>query len=250
MRTATHARVRKHPGKRTGLKSKTPHLKPERRPRSRSLSSGDFFAGTEASGEGETKQAPQRHQHTHTMRADLLFVMLHAANAFTGFSHTALHHRAPPARTTHFQANAAPSDSADVEQKFKAKQGTNARAAALMEEFYFPLGLAQQVVASAQSFPTRFWIVDDSGSMASADGKMITQSASGAKSIVGATRWQEISADMAVAAAVSHEVGACTEFHPLNGGRPLTIQGTDKGTPAHIFTSARTHTAHNTHART
>lgn len=167
------------------------------------------------------------------MRADLLLVMLRAANAFTGFSHTALHHRAPPARTTHFQANAAPGDSGDVEQNFKAKQGTNARAAALMEGFDFPLGLAQQVVASAQSFPTRFWIVDDSGSMSYPDGKMISTSASGAKSIVGATRWQEISAEMVVAAAVSHEAGARTEFHPLNSGRPLTIQGTEKGTPSH-----------------
>ena len=165
--------------------------------------------------------------------------MLRAANAFTGASHTALHHRASTARTTHFQAIAAAGDSVDFEQKFKAKQGTNARAAALMEEFDFPLGLAQQVVASAQSFPTRFWIVDDSGSMATGDGKMISTSASGAKSIVGATRWQEISADMAVAAAVSHEAGARTEFHPLNGGRPLTIQGTDKGTPR-LYPSACT----------
>ena len=187
------------------------------------------------------------------MRADLLLVMLRAANAFTGFSHTALHHRAPPARTTHFQANAVPGDSGDVEQNFKAKQGTNARAAALMEGFDFPLGLAQQVVASAQSFPTRFWIVDDSGSMATGDGKMISTSASGAKSIVGATRWQEISADMAVAAAVSHEAGARTEFHPLNSGRPLIIQGTEKGTPSHIRPHP-THTPshirpHPTHAR-
>ena len=166
------------------------------------------------------------------MRADLLIVVLRVANAFTGFSHISVYHRAPPVRATQVRASAALSNSGDVEQKFKAEQGTNARAAALMEEFDFPLGLAQQVVASAQSFPTRFWIVDDSGSMASGDGKMLSQSAPGAKSIVGATRWQEISADMAVAAAVSHEAGARTEFHPLNGGRPLTIQGTDKGTPA------------------
>ena len=177
------------------------------------------------------------------MRADLLIVVLRVANAFTGFSHTSFHHRAPPVRATQVRASAALSNSGDVEQKFKAEQGTNARAAAQMEEFDFPLGLAQQVVASAQSFPTRFWIVDDSGSMASGDGKMLSQSASGAKSIVGATRWQEISADMAVAAAVSHEAGARTEFHPLNGGRPLTIQGTDKGTPG------RPHAASDTSAR-
>ena len=186
------------------------------------------------------------------MRADLLIVVLRVANAFTGFSHTSVHHRAPPVRATQVQASAALSNSGDVEQKFKAEQGTNARTAALMEEFDFPLGLAQQVVASAQSFPTRFWIVDDSGSMASGDGKMLSQSALGAKSIVGATRWQEISADMAVAAAVSHEAGARTEFHPLNGGRPLTIQGTDKGTPArrlcrHIRRPVRTQ---DTRART
>lgn len=178
------------------------------------------------------------------MRADLLIVVLRVANAFMGVSHTSVHHRAPPVRTTQVRASASLGNSGDVEQKFKAEQGTNARAAALMEEFDFPLGLAQQVVASAQSFPTRFWIVDDSGSMASGDGKMLSQSASGAKSIVGATRWQEISADMAVAAAVSHEAGARTEFHPLNGGRPLTIKGTDKGTPArrirHIRPPVRT----------
>jgi hypothetical protein len=169
------------------------------------------------------------------MRADLLIVVLRVANALTGFSHTSFHHRAPPVRATQVRASAALSNSGDVEQKFKAEQGTNARAAALMEEFDFPLGLAQQVVASAQSFPTRFWIVDDSGSMASGDGKMLSQSASGAKSIVGATRWQEILADMAVAAAVSHEAGARTEFHPLNGGRPLTIQGNDKGDVAKVI---------------
>ena len=174
------------------------------------------------------------------MRADLLIVVLRVANAFTGFSHTSFHHRAPPVRATQVRASAALSNSGDVEQKFEAEQGTNARAAALMEEFDFPLGLAQQVVASAQSFPTRFWIVDDSGSMASGDGKMLSQSASGAKSIVGATRWQEISADIGIVADMSHDIGARTEFLPLNGAlRPLTIQGTNEGDVAAWQPSSR-----------
>ena len=49
--------------------------------------------------------------------------------------------------------------------------GSNARAAMLMEKHQFPLGLAQQAVASGAYFPLRHWIVDNSGSKLDVENK-------------------------------------------------------------------------------
>ena len=103
------------------------------------------------------------------MRALLTIALMpHAILALSiGFSHTVLRHRhAPPARTHHVLAMTAP----DV--RFKVTDaGSNARAAMLMEKHQFPLGLAQQAVASGAYFPLRHWIVDNSGSKMDVENK-------------------------------------------------------------------------------
>ena len=167
------------------------------------------------------------------MRALITIVLMpHFILALSvGFSHTALRHRhAPPARTNQVLAITAP----DV--RFKVTDaGSNARAAMLMEKHQFPLGLAQQAVASGAYFPIRHWIVDNSGSMSAGDGNLLGKDAAGASKIVSGTRWQEISADIAIVADMSHDIGARTEFLPLNGAiRPLTIQGTNEGDVAKV----------------
>jgi len=168
------------------------------------------------------------------MRALLTIALMpHAILALSiGFSHTVLRHRhAPPARTHHVLAMTAP----DV--RFKVTDaGSNARAAMLMEKHQFPLGLAQQAVASGAYFPLRHWIVDNSGSMNAGDGNTLGKDVAGASKIVSGTRWQEISADIAIIADMSHDIGARTEFLPLNGAiRPLTIQGTNEGDVAKVI---------------
>ena len=67
--------------------------------------------------------------------------------------------------------------------------------------------------------------------MSAGDGNLLGKDAAGANKIVRGTRWQEISADIDVVADISHDIGARTEFLPLNGAlRPLTIhEGTNEG---------------------
>ena len=71
--------------------------------------------------------------------------------------------------------------------------------------------------------------------MSAGDGNLLGKDAAGASKIVSGTRWQEISADIAIVAEMSHDIGARTEFLPLNGAiRPLTIQGTNEGDVAKV----------------
>jgi len=71
--------------------------------------------------------------------------------------------------------------------------------------------------------------------MSEGDGNLLGKDAAGANKIVSGTRWQEISADIGIVADMSHDIGARTEFLPLNGAlRPLTIQGTNEGDVAKV----------------
>jgi|TARA_B110001469_G_C9624719_1_gene311703 hypothetical protein len=72
--------------------------------------------------------------------------------------------------------------------------------------------------------------------MNAGDGNTLGKDVAGASKIVSGTRWQEISADIAIIADMSHDIGARTEFLPLNGAiRPLTIQGTNEGDVAKVI---------------
>ena len=135
----------------------------------------------------------------------------------------------------------------DVERQFQEMEGTQASAtveniksrapaehakksapvAALMEKHSFPLGLAQQAVASAKAFPIRFWIVDNSGSMGLPDGQKLAKDSTGTFKMIQATRWQELLKDIEDAGTLSQTVGSRTEFYPINpvDNPPLVVTG-------------------------
>lgn len=110
------------------------------------------------------------------------------------------------------------------------------RITALMNRHQFPVGLARQLISTSSFYPIRFWIVDNSGSMDSPDGQRLVVDGSGGTSIISATRWQELASTVTTVAAVSHSVGARTEFYQLNPSsvRPLVISGTCEGDVAKV----------------
>jgi hypothetical protein len=80
----------------------------------------------------------------------------------------------------------------------------------------FPRGLAAECVASAEAFPIRLWIVDNSGSMQASDGSMLVKLASGGTRKTSCSRWQELAATLGAIGDLSQAVGARTDFMLLN----------------------------------
>jgi len=58
----------------------------------------------------------------------------------------------------------------------------------------------------------RYWIIDNSGSMGTVDGRRVVESGR----TVSCSRWEELGASVAFHAGIAAELGAPTEFHLLN----------------------------------
>jgi len=85
----------------------------------------------------------------------------------------------------------------------------------LTQTYSFPPGLLQTMQASAQAFPLRIWIVDNSGSMNAAGGSRIVSSG-GKMARVNVTRWAELGDSVNTAAEIATALGVRTEFNLLN----------------------------------
>ena len=79
----------------------------------------------------------------------------------------------------------------------------------------FSDGLIKAAVCSANSFPRRIWIVDNSGSMNTDDGHRIVQNGNGTI-ILNSTRWAEIVDTVTYHAELASKLNASTEFRLLN----------------------------------
>ena len=80
----------------------------------------------------------------------------------------------------------------------------------------YPLGLARELTKACQVFPLRFWVVDNSGSMQTADGSRLVTDSAGNKRMISCTRWQELVDTVALAAELAIVLGARTDFALLN----------------------------------
>ncbi len=79
-----------------------------------------------------------------------------------------------------------------------------------------PDGISQCFVQAAHDFPLRLWIVDNSGSMSTCDGKRLVHGLGGREAIVQASRWAELGDSITYHAQVAASLGAPTEFRLLN----------------------------------
>jgi len=95
-----------------------------------------------------------------------------------------------------------------------------------------PTGIAEELVKSAETFATRYFIVDNSGSMATGDGHRVF-SKLGLTGMISCSRWDELGASLSSLARVAIDLGAKTEFRMLNrpsNGSPQVVQVGDKTT--------------------
>jgi len=96
-----------------------------------------------------------------------------------------------------------------------------------------PLGLGAALVAGAASVPVRFWVVDNSGSMAAPDGARLVQDGRGSYRRVAATRWEELRETVLAQARLASALRARLDIHLLNpprGGRQfLSLDGAGGG---------------------
>lgn len=93
-------------------------------------------------------------------------------------------------------------------------------------QWHWPKGLQNIFISNLKKIPLRFYILDDSGSMSSNDGHRLVDSPKG-KTMVGCTRWEELTCSVKFLAGVAKASGAATEFRVLNGSAPIMIGNGD-----------------------
>ena len=88
----------------------------------------------------------------------------------------------------------------------------------------WPKGLINFVLKSVKKVPYRFIICDDSGSMATNDGKRITGIKENTK-VVSCTRWTEMAESLKFHASLAKAIDIPCEFRMLNSAPPYVIGG-------------------------
>jgi hypothetical protein len=86
----------------------------------------------------------------------------------------------------------------------------------------WPAGLQTTFLRNLIKVPIRFFICDDSGSMAINDGKKIVSDGRNSK-LVSCTRWNELTAALQFHCSLAHAAGAPSEFRMLNGAAPIVV---------------------------
>mmetsp|Transcript_53553 Transcript_53553/g.106570 ORF Transcript_53553/g.106570 Transcript_53553/m.106570 type:complete len:369 (-) Transcript_53553:347-1453(-) len=79
-----------------------------------------------------------------------------------------------------------------------------------------PEGLNQAFLQTCTDFPLRIWVIDNSGSMQTQDGKRIVYGPGGREGVVESSRWAELGDSLIWHAKLAAHLGAPTEFRLLN----------------------------------
>jgi hypothetical protein len=96
------------------------------------------------------------------------------------------------------------------------------KARQFLQKYRFPEGLVQTVFKSCRKLPLRFFIVDDSGSMLTNDGRRLLSQGNSTK-LIKCTRWAELSESMLFLAELSEILRVPSEFRLLNGAEPVLV---------------------------
>lgn len=101
----------------------------------------------------------------------------------------------------------------------------------MASEMDLPEGMQKSLLEATAHFPKRYWIVDNSGSMATADGKRYVSNGS-REGLVSCTRWKELTQTLDFIGDCAIGLEATTEFRLLNRppGHPLQILTLGNGT--------------------
>ena len=99
---------------------------------------------------------------------------------------------------------------------------------------HWPVGLQTFLLNNLNKVAYRYFICDDSGSMASNDGTRILGVGNNSK-VVSSTRWMELSEAMVYHSNLAHALGAPCQFRLLNGSAPISIGGGAPPESLHIL---------------
>ena len=92
----------------------------------------------------------------------------------------------------------------------------------------WPRGLQNYIIQNSQKIAYRYFILDDSGSMASNDGKRLLRlSGPNNFKIVSCTRWTELGESMKFHTTLASALNVSCEFRMLNSMTPVNIGGPD-----------------------
>jgi hypothetical protein len=93
----------------------------------------------------------------------------------------------------------------------------------LRNEQGFPAGLAEELGNTRRTYPVRFWVVDNSGSMQTSDGKQIRGGTRPEEPlrVVDCNRWTELQSTVAFHAELAGLLEATTVFRFLNDPGPV-----------------------------
>jgi len=97
-------------------------------------------------------------------------------------------------------------------------------ARAYLDTLGVPPGLKSSFAQSISEFALRIWIVDNSGSMQTCDGKRAIEMANGKTGIVASSRWEELSDSLRWHARLAAAAQAPTELRLLNAPAGCTSQ--------------------------